>query len=312
MGEEALRDAVEHSGYPLQTVIAGFLADRGYRIDEEWGWLDQDRDVERTLDVLAERRSDDWQDSDRGQVLPVRSLLIECKQSRNPYLGFAAVSPPALRDHPRVIGLNYTMLRIHSDQDQSFARFPIVQSLGLTSHPYLSEPLIISSLSRAHPNGKRVEISGEETFNSLVRPLTKAARRYVEHWRTTPARNRTEFVARLIFPVAVVDAPLLAVRGRRGNSDIEPTQWLRVISRHAADGNQQLRKKLGFDVVDVVHADFIETYLDHYLDPFFEAFISSLAQIQDLVLDGKAVLPGYDAAGPLPYNALEKLRPYGT
>jgi hypothetical protein len=36
MSAEALTEAIEHSGYPLQTVIAGLLADREYRVDEEW------------------------------------------------------------------------------------------------------------------------------------------------------------------------------------------------------------------------------------------------------------------------------------
>lgn len=309
MKEAALRDAVELSGYPLQTVVAGWLADRSYRIDEEWAWLDPEQEVARNLDVVAEHSSGIWHRSERGAILVITSLLIECKQSRNPYLGFAAVSPPTLDAHPRLAGLTRPLIGVHPEGSNSALRVPLMRLLGLTTQPYLRAPLVVSSLSRAHPNGSRVEISGQETFNSVVRPLTKAANRFREHWRSPGSSVQDTIAVRLIFPIAAVDAPLLAVRGRRGASEIEPTTWMRVISRHPADGNQTPRRELGFDVIDVVAADYLESFVDEQVAPFVAAFTESLAKVQDVVLAGSGSLPDFEIGAELPYDLLDRIRP---
>lgn len=307
MKEDALRAAVEHSGYPLQTVVARQLDDRGFWIDEEWGWLDPEQRVERTLDVVGERRAGESHVSERGEVGVFGSLLIECKQSRNPYLGFATVAPPTLEAHPRIAGLNGTQISIHGDEGNRSRRVPLISLFGLSSHPYLTEPLMISSLSHGRPNGKRVELSGQETFNAVVRPLTKAASRFREHWRALEGQS-ADHAARLVFPIAVVDGPLLAVRGRRGASEISAADWLRVISRHVVDGENRARRRIGFDVIDIVAADHLESFLDERLWPFVEEFRGTLTRVQDIVLAGRATLPGFEVGAELPWNALELLR----
>jgi hypothetical protein len=102
---------------------------------------------------------------------------------------------------------------------------------------------------------------------------------------------------------------LLAVYGRRGASRIEPTDWIRVISRHAA-GTHPPRQGLGFDVLDVVAADRFETFLEDYLEPFVSEFVTSLARVQDVVLAGKGMLSRFHIGEPLPFDVLGRLQPY--
>ncbi|HET8954743.1 MAG TPA: hypothetical protein VFN18_03690 [Solirubrobacterales bacterium] len=307
MEEAELRKAVEHSGYPLQTVVAGALADREYAVDEEWGWVDPDQDTERTLDIVAEWSSGYRHRSEQGEVVPIRSLLIECKQSRNPYLGFSAVSPPSLDRHPVVVGLNRPKITLFTENGDLITSMSLIELLGLRGHHYLRAPVVVSSLSKAHPQGKRVEISGDEPFNSLIRPLTKASRRYREHWFNPPAGNRNVHPVRLVFPVAVIDAPLIAVHGRQGRSDLKPVPWMRVISRHAAGPGRQARTKLGVEVVDLVAADYFENFLADQLDPFFDDFFYELTRIQDVVLTGRGRVGGYEPGSPLPWDFREHL-----
>lgn len=309
MCEKGFREAVDRSGYPLQTVVAGELADREFRIEEEWAWDDPEGDTQRSLDILAEGGNGYWHHSEEGRVQVVHSLLIECKQSRNPYLGFAAVSPPMIERHPHVLGLR-PEIHVRPEAVRTAATaFPLLHVLGLRQHPYLTEPLVVSSLSRAHPkNGKRVELSGAEPFNSIVRPLTKAATMFKAHWRSRARFPGKEIVARLVFPIAVVDAPLLAVRGRRGRSDITPIDWMRIFARHPASLEGTNRRGLGFDVVDLVAASYFDAFLEQHLMPFASEFALSLSRIQDCVLSGQAVLPGYNPGESLPWNWLDELR----
>ena len=54
MSEEAFRQAVLTSGYPLQTFVSAVLHDGGFRIEEEWAFTDSETSQRRALDLIAE------------------------------------------------------------------------------------------------------------------------------------------------------------------------------------------------------------------------------------------------------------------
>lgn len=57
------------------------------------------------MDILAERPVlSSPHGSDSGLLSVELSLIIECKQSSNPFIFFEAVSPPSLERFPQVLG----------------------------------------------------------------------------------------------------------------------------------------------------------------------------------------------------------------
>lgn len=107
--ESTLLEAVEKSGYPLQTIVANFL--RAYfkkgeifHLQEEWSYRDKDENELRTIDILAEKWL--W-NIEQGQpkVSPVLNLLIECKKSDLPYVFFLSPTKPWIPQFPLLAGL---------------------------------------------------------------------------------------------------------------------------------------------------------------------------------------------------------------
>ena len=84
LSDEALSEAVESSGYPLQTVVAAQLSRLGFSITEEWVFTDSESGKARALDVHAAKPLYDRARASGSRVRPALALLIECKQSEMP------------------------------------------------------------------------------------------------------------------------------------------------------------------------------------------------------------------------------------
>lgn len=81
--------AITKSGYPLQTVVANFFRRTKFRVTEEWGYVDQDEDQLRTIDMKCELPLFDSANlKGDSKVRPTLVVLIECKQSQLPYVFF--------------------------------------------------------------------------------------------------------------------------------------------------------------------------------------------------------------------------------
>jgi hypothetical protein len=72
------------SGYPLQAVVAEKLMDAGFKVVEEWGFIDKDTKEQRSLDILAFKKLR----NDKDTVIPSLTLLIECKRTIHPFVFF--------------------------------------------------------------------------------------------------------------------------------------------------------------------------------------------------------------------------------
>lgn len=92
MDPDGFMNAVAGSGYPLQMYAARVLKDRGFWIQEEWAYIDRDGDRRRAIDLLGGRSRGSYESSAESSSVSVE-LLIECKQSRQPYVFFEAINP---------------------------------------------------------------------------------------------------------------------------------------------------------------------------------------------------------------------------
>jgi hypothetical protein len=265
MDEATFRDAVSLSGFPLQILVAAALQDRGFHVQEEWAYLDPDSDERRALDIVGRRyQSDSAFVSEKGGSLLSTALLVECKRSTRPYLFFESVNPPTLGTFPPVVGLGNGRIRLSPAdaeanwiQEQALSHF-----LGADAEPFVLEPLVSASVSRAVPNGKKIEISGDEPYRSLLLPLTKAMTRYMQE--ASGARNAGR-IQNVVVPMglAVFDAPMIFIGRPADELRIEPITWTRIVVRNPATGEANRWNPLGFKVVDAIH----ESFLDRYLEP---------------------------------------------
>jgi hypothetical protein len=311
MSEQAFLDAIVVSGYPLQTVVATTLEDRDARVTEEWAYQDLDSAVRRAIDVAGH-----WQiqttptETDRGRSTVALAVLIECKQSRYPYVFFEAVNPPDLGSFPPVVGLGNGRMQLTPDVEPG--RFsievPMHRFLELTDEPLIVTPTVVSSISKATPKGKRVELSGDEPYNSLLLPLTKAIRVYSA--RFSGARNSGQWHdVRLPIALVVADAPMILVGTLGQSAHPSPTTWVRVIVRRAVvpDPQSRWRNPLAFDVVDIVHRAFLTRYLDDYALPFAQEFAKRFTMYHEAALSGSARIRGLSQGEPLPDELLAAL-----
>src|SRR5438046_3002634 len=84
---EQIANAVDRSGYPLQTVVGQALR-QNFHVREERSYVDRDTKELRSIDIRAEMRLHEW--TPQPRVRPQLTVLIECKQSQLPYIFFRA------------------------------------------------------------------------------------------------------------------------------------------------------------------------------------------------------------------------------
>jgi hypothetical protein len=169
--EAQVLEAVHRSGYPPQTFVAEILRGK-LGVQEEWSFVDRDSDDLRALDIYTYTHL--YGRKTKTRVRPQLDLLIECKQSDLPYMFFTMVGKTWLSDFPRIGGLRQHEIIITTNDDSSSWTFPIINALGLDSHPFQTAPPFCHTFSKCVRKGKDLELSGSDAYNGLVLPLTKA------------------------------------------------------------------------------------------------------------------------------------------
>jgi hypothetical protein len=147
LSETAVSNAVEKSGYPLQTVVADILRKKLYGVQEEWSYIDRDTKELRTIDILAEKLLFNFEEG-QPRVRPTLDLLIECKHSIMPYLFFLSPAKPLLFEFPSIAGLAKYSVTITTDDDGSTWTLSIINALGLEQHPFLQYPEYCTTFSQ--------------------------------------------------------------------------------------------------------------------------------------------------------------------
>ena len=250
VNEAALIKAIEHSGYPLQGIIAGKLMS-DFQVIEEWGYIDRDRQKHRTLDIVATRKL-----AKSNTSVADIALLIECKRSVHPYVFFKTVTAWDIPNFPAVA----------MDGND-------VGSLGLGEFDFIRPgPPLCSAFSQGEANGKNVRLSGARTFNAIVLPLIKARDAAMILHERSRRDNQRRAIKTMILCIAVLDAPMVLVESPNQPSPPVLTPWVRVRRQESRQGHSGHRYESY--AIDIVHASFFDDFISKQLQPFMDRFAS--------------------------------------
>lgn len=312
MTEGLLLDAVNASGFPLQVAISRRLnAITGYpavEVFEEWTFVDSDEGKQRALDMVFEMRLPfDFVDL----AYPSVALLIECKASKQPFVFFEAPPPydlTELRSYPRIVGLRHGRVKLHVET--GFPPYVTIVPQQLVAVKDIALPL--SPAAHAHmytkviPDSKKFSASAAEAYNSIVLPLTKAVRHYERI--KEPAQEHDHYQAIAVFPVAVINGPILY--SSLDGSGLVLAPWIRL-SKHELFESAVPVYRDSLMTIDFVHAEFFERYLTEFILPFADEYARRVKRQASILAAGEGYLPTFQyddsyfhkAATPLPLRA---------
>lgn len=306
--ENQVRVAVERSGYPLQTIVGNLLRSKpnanneNFCVQEEWSFVDPDTKELRTIDLFAELRLHGWDPQPR--VRAHLNLLIECKQSPLPYVFFQTSAAPSLLDFPAVADLRKDEIIITSDDDPSTWTLPVIDVLDLNKHPFQVAPCFCYTFSKCVRKGPEIELSGSEAYNGLVLPLVKALQHFVR--AESPVDTARYFDCHLTVGIAVLDASMVGVTVEAAGPALVALPWVRVL-RHEYEKEAEHWDREQLRVLDVVHKDYLQTYLDAHLMPFATCFAERVLRHTKELATGFAFVRGMGAGS---WNHLEnRMRP---
>lgn len=299
-----LASAIQHSGYPLQTVIGNFLRD-DFNVQDEWGYIDKDTKELRTIDILAGKNLFEF--SDNPRVRPSVNLLIECKQSDLPFVFLLSPTKPWLKDFPVIAGLAQDDIVITTDDSASSYAISPLHLFGLDNHKFIQEPPYSFTLSKGVRKGKDLELSGSETYNSLILPIIKS----LLHFKIAeqPPETALYFDAHLALGVGVLNAPMVGVNVLENGNEHIMLPWVRVI-RHEYFENLERWKRSKLFIIDIVHKDFFQEYVEQHVLPFAKEFSAFVLKHPQVVASGKGFVSNMNKDGW--HNLEPRLKPRDT
>jgi hypothetical protein len=288
LNEAQVLGAVEKSGYPLQSIVGGIL-DSSFNVQHEWCYVDRDSKELRAIEVHARRILYDWGSGPQPRVRPQLDLLVECKQSQLPYIFFLSGQSQAWLDHPEVAGLRDDTIQISSDDDLSTYTLRVISALDLGGDSFQREPPYSNSFSKCVRKGTEVELSGTEAYSGLVLPLIKG----LHHLRVAeqPVQTAFYFDAHLVIALGVLDAPMIAVSFENGTTALTLIPWVRVL-RHEYLEDAEKWERDHLWAIDVVHKDFLTTYLHTHVLPFAQRYSERVLRHPTELATGKGFVPG--------------------
>ena len=296
--EDQVRVAVEGSGYPLQTIVADILKSNFY-VQQEWCYVDRDSKELRAIDLHARRMLHEWGAGPQPRVRPHLDLLVECKQSQLPYIFFLSNSNPASLDSPEIVGLNHRDIEIATDDDLSTYSFSHISAFDLNLDEFQRVPPYSSTFSKCVRKGAEIELSGTEAYAGLVLPLIKA----LHHFRLAkhPVQTAWYFDARMVIALAVLDVPMIAASFENQTTTLTLTPWVRVLRHEYVEEAEQWERDRVW-TVDVVHKEFLTTYLESHALPFAQRFSDRVLKHPTELATGKGFVPGM---GKDPWSPVE-------
>jgi hypothetical protein len=307
--EAELQKAVERSGYPLQTVVARMLTEKEWLVAEEASFLDPDTEASRTLDVRARRLLGELTEAESRRFYPSLELLIECKQSDFPYVFFRSdpFGPPVT--FPRLQGVPQEFT-LQGDDGKRVRYVPSLKALGGTDDPFVEQPpAFASSFAKAESagSGKKLRLSGEDTYRALVEPILKATEHYAQG--IGYERGGSALHCRVTVPIALLHAPMLLAETTTEQPKLRYAPWVRVLRHESPPSRPRRSWSERLLALDVVHRDYFLTYLTEHLEPFTDELMGRLGQHRDLFLDARAYVPGLSRGDPIPTELHKRLKP---
>lgn len=285
--QEQLLRAVAESGYPLQTVAALQLKAH-FTVTEEWGYVDRVSDERRSLDLFADKNLT----TKTLRLEPFLVLMIECKRSDLPYVFFAAAIPRVPTDFPTIVGFHRTRFELH--REGVFTEVSPAEFLRCSELKFSSHPTVVSAFSRVERKNKKLEVSGTVPYNSVVLPLASALDHYRRTWSVL--QEQKCYYPSIAVCLSILDAPMIVARGTPEEPHLANEPWVRIVRQEAIyEGNHWRRRDY---VVDVVHRQFLTTYVSDYLLPMGEEVATRMKDREDLIIAGKGLVARSDWAWP--------------
>ncbi|CAM5540290.1 hypothetical protein [Streptomyces abikoensis] len=298
--EDSLIDAIEKSGYPLQSTVFELIR-QDFTVQQEWGFRDRRTGDIRAVDLLASR---DLGHIPPGQsrVRPSLKMLIECKQSELPYVFFGPSPAPGDLKLPTLCGLKPGQIELTTDDSKSKWLYEPTQAL-LGGEEFLTMEGF-SILSKCARKGKSLELTGTEAYNGIVMPLTSAALHFLD--ASEPGEAAHWYDAHLVCAIAVVDAPMAVAHTGNGRTYLEMRPWCRIFRHEPAPRGTFMGHRGRHLSIDVVHKDHFEAYLHHHLLPFWEVFADRALQHHEVLATKKGFVSGLRKD---PSDLLNRLKP---
>lgn len=295
---EEIVEATRSSGYPFQGRVADsleLLLDSPYTatVQDEWTYLDSESGTARALDIRAQKFL--WDFAEDPHIRPSVELLVECKQSANPWLFFCRPSVVQMADFPRVGGLPSERIAIAAT-DGTETSFGVLKTIGLVDDPFvlmLEAPTAHSCARVHHTKGGKLEVTGD-AWNAILPPLAKAVDHLIDVLQ--PTQTARTFDAGLVVPIAVLDAPMIAMAPSRPDdspAEFYLTPWVRLV-RHELDKPGYHSRSPLLSCIDVVHFGYLPRYVQELLR-FANEFAGSAKKYGEVLGTGRGYVPSLSA-----------------
>lgn len=300
--EAKIARTLVRSGYPLQAQSGHRLRAQGFHVMPEWGYLDGD--IARSMDLFA------FKTYSAGQRFPlVVDLLVECKRSDRPVVFIHDTFDRGQLNFPKVSGHNEDVTV--RTADQKALAMPIYDYLSMGIHPFFTMPPVAANFSRAEWKSGDIVINEDTFFNDVVMPLVKASTFYqgkhrARPWTDADPQGTKRGNIELIFPLAVLHAPMFLASVDSEEPQVDPVTWVRVV-RHETSTERPAPNLL--HALDVVHADFLDEYIAEHLEPYV-AEIAARAHQTENALGGQ--WPEIDIPVTFPIDSMELWRVSGA
>lgn len=276
-----IREAIESSGYPLQMKVALVLAPV-FDLIEEWSYVDRRTEELRTLDLVASRTL--LEAGQRRGSIGLR-LLIECKQSKLPYVFFRGVTEPFLHDFPAIHGIRERNVSLVQTATNTAASFPLPLVLGLPLEPFVAEgPPICATFSKVVEQGSSFGLSGEDPYKKVVLPLVSA---YEHAFTQSRPENDLSLYPTLTLAVCVIAGPMVVHDA--GTGAIASERWVRIVRHEAPERTSAVARAGRTYVFEIVHVDFLSTFISEKVKPFAETFAERARENYDILRRGGSV-----------------------
>jgi hypothetical protein len=266
---EQVQQAVDRSGYPLQTAVAKVLRDE-FEVQPEWGFLDRITGEMRAIDVLATRMLYSELESNAKRIRPKLTIIAECKRSDLPYVFFTD-DYGAFGRRIQIAGLHSNEIAVHTNDDRSTWALHVQEALGMGQHEFMTATSMCTTFSKCERRGgSSLQLSGMDAYHGLVMPIRSAAEHFIAVEQPKSTYHYLECT--VIASVAILDAPMIsATVGVDGRTKLTMTKWQRLW-RHEPQFGTGSRPSGVPSAIDIVHVNFLNQYLRDHLLPFAETF----------------------------------------
>jgi hypothetical protein len=177
---EQILAALENTGFLLEYRVAQKLQELGFYAYMNHPFVDPDSGKTREIDVLAEIY-DNIKNGDLAEILVHASLLVECKNYKDPLLLIGEPATTIFHNEKPII--TFDPLQFDFPRRPGSSQLGIRFELRLGDLPsYCTQGFIGSQLLKMHRNRGVWQASNDAVYDSIVYPLAKADE-YEKAWR---------------------------------------------------------------------------------------------------------------------------------